>query len=37
MRKPPNDLCKDVKEALRWDAPDEPELGRSNKGKKNFD
>ena len=37
VRKPPNDLCKNVQEALRWDAPDEPEFGRSRRTKKNFD
>ena len=37
-RKPPADLCPDVKEALKWAQPDhEPEFGKSRKDKKNFD
>jgi hypothetical protein len=34
-RRPPNDLCKDVKDALVWDVPDNFVIGKSKK--KTFD
>ena len=34
-RKPPKDLCKDVKEAMVWEAPNDYEIGKTKK--KTFD
>lgn len=34
-RRPPNDLCKDVKDAMVWDVPDNFVIGKSKK--KTFD
>ena len=34
-RRPPNDLCKDVKDALVWDVPDDYVIGKPTR--KNFD
>ena len=36
-RRPPKDLCKDVKDALVWDVPDVYEIGKTKQKKKTFD
>lgn len=36
-RRPPKDLCRDVKDAMVWDVPDNFEIGKKQNKRKTFD